>query len=150
MANRKLIWWARLTLRKSCAHCGELYATTAADEACDGPACRFCATWIAAGSPEDFDFTDWDAALDQLPYLLRQRPSVRLLNCSTASYYASTTDEDREVAECQLRDEYAAATWPVRLAYNAGQLIGRAWREVHFHAGIAFDWARNPDKEHTP
>lgn len=151
MANRKLKWWARVTLRKSCLHCGELYATTTSvDEDGEFPACRYCAARLAAGSPDDFDDTDWDAAIDHLPYLLRRRPSVRQLNCSTASYYASTTDEDREVAERQLQDEYAAAIWPVRGAYDAGQLIGRAWREVHFHAGIAFDWARNPDKERTP
>lgn len=86
----------------------------------------------------------------RLPYLLRRRPTVRQLNCSTASYYASTTDEDREIAERQLQDEYATATWPVRVTYDAGQLIGRAWREVHFHAGIALDWARDLDKERTP
>jgi hypothetical protein len=140
MANRKLIWWARLTFRKTCVHCGELYAVTTAET---GPACQICGDWIADGAPIFYDDTDLFDAMDRLPWLLRQRPSVRLLNCSAATYREVAVDpQERADAYDQLRAEYSVALWPVRFAYNAGQIIGGWWDEACYNAGIVADWVR--------
>jgi hypothetical protein len=144
MANRKLRWWARLTLRTTCAHCGELYATTVSNDT-DGQyrACQYCAGWIAAGCPEEYDDDAYWAALDSLPWLLRHRPSVRLLNCSAGSYCEVAHDpQARAGAYGQLAAEYTAASRPVRFAYNAGQIIGQWWDEVRFAAGNLADSIR--------
>lgn len=143
MANRKLMWWARLTLRKTCGHCGELYATTAAtDEDGTAPACQHCADWIAAGSPEEYDDTAVLAAYDSLPWLLRHRPSVRQLNCCLTQYYGSTSEQDCVDAENRFWDEFYAASLPVQWTVTFTHVLGRAWRWVCFRVGIAADWAR--------
>lgn len=128
MSNWKVGWWARLTGHTTCMTCGELIATTTiTDPAGTRPACTYCAEWVAAGSPEDYDLDPYWAALDALPWLLRHRPSVRQLNCSAATYREVAHDpQARADAYDQLRAEYSAALWPVRYAYNAGQNFSSA------------------------
>lgn len=145
MANRKLKWWARLTGRTLCAFCGELYATTTAtDDDTVWPACEYCAVWIAADCPDEDPHDEARvAAEERLPWLLRHRPSVRLLNCTADLYREAARDpQARADAYDRLAAEYSAASWPVRFAYNAGQTIGRWADEARFHGGVAVDWAR--------
>ena len=137
MSNRKLKWWARLTFRTVCGHCGELYATTTAD----GPSCAICAAWIAAGAPADDSDFDVVSAADQLPYLLRHRASVRQLNWMSRPIEHHTDAERADDAYNFLR-EYHAASWPVRHAFNAGQFIGQCRRTARYHAVNVADWVR--------
>lgn len=143
MANWKLSLWARITRRAACETCGELIATTTmTDPTGTSPACTHCAAWIAAGSPDKYDeyyATAYQTAMNDLPYLLLHRPSLRDLNRLSASFDGERDEQARAETWKQLCRQYTDATPLTRWAYDHASPW---WHELRFHAGNVSDWVR--------